>query len=150
MFSDENKLIIERFVEEFWNAREFLIADEIFSPECITHQLRGGSEETAAPRTPETVKKEATEWIKGFPDLKFNVIQMLAERDRVASQLHVTGTHRGEWMGISPTGRTIDVPLFVIHRIEDKKIVEDWVLVGALTLFQQLGLVAPTSELFSK
>jgi predicted ester cyclase len=150
MSADLNRSIIHRFVEEFWNARDFSVADEIFSPDCVTHQLRGDKEEATSPRPPETIKKEAGEWISGFPDLKFTVVQILAETDRVATQLQVTGTHRGEWMAILPTGRSIDVPLIVIHRIKDQKIVEDWVLVGTLTLFQQLGLAAPTSELLTK
>jgi predicted ester cyclase len=73
---------------------------------------------------------------------------MLADGNRVVSQLQITGTHRGEWMGVAPTDRSIDVPLFVVHRIENQKIVEDWVLVGTLTFFQQLGIVRPTNELF--
>ena len=150
MSADRNKSIVRRFVEEFWNARDFSVADEIFSPDCVTHQLRGNEEEATSSRTPDAIKNEAGEWINGFPDLKFIVVQMLAETDRVASQLRVTGTHRGEWLGILPTGRSIDIPLFVIHRLRDQKIVEDWVLVGALTLFQQLGLVATTTELISK
>jgi predicted ester cyclase len=149
MSADSNRSIVQRFVEEFWNARDFSIADDIFSTDCITHQLRGGDEVATASRVPDTMRKEAAEWISGFPDLKFTVVQMLADGDRVASQLQVTGTHRGEWMGISPTGRSINVPLIVIHRIEGHKIVEDWVLVGALSLFQQLGLISPTAELFA-
>ena len=150
MSADANKSIVHRFVEEFWNARQFSVADEIFSSDCVTHQLRGDKEEATLPRTPEAIKKEAGQWINAFPDLQFTIVQMLAETDRVASQLRVTGTHRGEWMGILQTGRSIDIPLFVIHRIRDQKIVEDWVLVGTLSLFQQLGLVTSTTELLSK
>ena len=145
--TEQNKLIVHRFVDEFWNARNLSVADEIFSSNCVTHQLRGDDKNSAAPRSPETIKKEAADWIGGFPDLKFEVIQILAEGDRVASHLQVTGTHSGEWMGMAATTQSVSFPLFVIHRIEDNKIVEDWVLVGTLTLLQQLGVVAPTAEL---
>jgi len=142
----QNKLIVRRFVDEFWNARDLSVADQIFSPKCITHQLRG-NEAVTAPRNPETIKKEAADWLEAFPDLRFELIQTLAEEDRVASQIQVTGIHTGEWMGIPATQRPVSFPLFVIHRFENQKIIEDWVLVGTLTLFQQLGIVARTDEL---
>ena len=150
MSVEENKLVVGRFVDEFWNARDLSVADEIFSPSCVTHQLKGENDDITAPRTPETIKNEAREWIRGFPDLKFTVIQTLADDDRVMSQIQVTGTHRGEWMGLSSSGTSVNFPLFVIHKIASGKIIEDWVLVGTLTLFQQLDLVPTTSKLIDK
>jgi hypothetical protein len=58
------------------------------------------------------------------------------------------GTHSGAWMGIGLTGLKVSIPMITIHRIADGKIAEDWVLVGSLMLFQQLGLVPQTQEIF--
>jgi predicted ester cyclase len=82
-----------------------------------------------------------------FPDLRFNIEQMIAERDRVVSQLVMEGTHQGAWMGISPTGKRLQIRMITIHRIANSKIAEDWVLVESLGLFQQLGALADTAEL---
>ena len=60
------------------------------------------------------------------------------------------GTHNGAWMGVSPTGKQISLTMIVIHRIDAQKIVEDWVLVDSLGLFQQLGLVGSREEIFSR
>ena len=82
-----------------------------------------------------------------FPDLRFNIEQMIAEPDRVVSQLVMEGTHQGTWMGISPTGKRLDIRMITIHRIVNSKIAEDWVLVESLGLFQQLGVLPSTAEL---
>jgi len=61
--------------------------------------------------------------------------------------LVMEGTHQGDWMGISPTGKRLQIRMITIHRIANGKIAEDWVLVESLGLFQQLGAVPETPEL---
>jgi len=141
------KDIIKRFVEELWNARRLDVADQIFSEDCVTHQLRSGVPAEHAHRGPREIKEHVSGWLMSFPDLRFNIEQMIAERDRVVSQLVMEGTHQGNWMGISPTGKRLQIRMITIHRIENGKIVEDWVLVELLGLFQQLGAIPDTAEL---
>ena len=145
-----NLTIIQRFVEELWNGRNLDVADEIFANNCVTHQLRSGSPVTSAPRDPETIKQHVREWLEAFPDLTFSVEQMVASGERVASHLIMQGTQTGTWMGIAPSGKQISIQMMTIHRIEAGKIVEDWVLVDSLGLFQQLGLVPDREQLFAQ
>jgi len=145
-----NVAIIQRFINDLWNARDLSVADEIFAENCVTHQLRSGSAVTAARRDPETIKKHVLEWLNAFPDLTFSVEQMVADGDRVASQMTMQGTQSGTWMGIAPTGKQISIQMMTIHRIEAGKIVEDWVLVDSLGLFQQLGLVPEREKIFAQ
>jgi predicted ester cyclase len=147
MGEDENKNIVKRFIEEMWNQRKLEIADELFAADCVTHQLRSGEDPAGVPRSAESVKREAAAWLTGFPDLDFVLEQMIVAGDRVVSHCTMRGTHTGVWMGIAPTGRKVSIPIFTIHRIADGKIAEDWVLVGSLMLFQQLGLVLQTPEI---
>ena len=84
-----------------------------------------------------------------FPDLRFSIEQMIVERDRVVSQLVMEGTHQGKWMGISPTGKRLQIRMITIHRVASGKIAEDWVLVESLGFFQQLGAVPDTAELIA-
>ncbi len=72
-----------------------------------------------------------------FPDLRFSVEQTVAEGDRVVSQLRTEGTHQGAWMGISPTGKRLQIRMITIQRIANGKIAEDWVLVESLGFFEQ-------------
>ena len=67
----------------------------------------------------------------------------------MVSYCTMSGTHTGPWMGLDPTGRKVSIPIVTIHRIGGAKIVEDWVMIGSLMLFQQLGLVAQTQEIFA-
>lgn len=149
MTEEENKGIVRRFIEEMWNQRKLEIADELFAPNCVTHQLRSGEDPAGRPRSAESVKEEAAAWLTGFADLKLVLEQMVAARDRVVSYCTMSGTHTGRWMGLDPTGRKVSIPIVTIHRIAEGKIAEDWVLVGSLMLFQQLGLVAQTPEIFA-
>ena len=139
--------IVKRFVEELWNARRLEVADEIFSEDCVTHQLRSGVLDEPVPRGPEAMKEHVSGWLMSFPDLRFNIEQMIAERDRVVSQLVMEGTHQGTWMGISATGKKLRIRMITIQRIENSKIAEDWVLVESLGFFQQLGMLPSTTEL---
>lgn len=141
------KQVIYRFVEELWNQRRLDVADAIFAKECITHQLRSGGPVDAVHRGPDEMKEHVAGWVASFPDLRFSVEQMLSEGDRVATQLLMEGTHQGAWMGIPASGKKMQIRMFTVHRIVHGKIVEDWVLVEALGLFQQLGVVPDTAEL---
>lgn len=96
------------------------------------------------------MKEHVSGWLTSFPDLRFTIEQMIAERDRVVSQLVMEGTHQGTWMGISPTGKRLQIRMITIHRIANGKIAEDWVLVESLGLFQQLGAAPDTAELIRK
>ena len=141
------KHIIKRFVEELWNARRLDVADQIFSEDCVTHQLRSGVLAKPGHRGPQAMKEHVSGWLVSFPDLRFHVEQMIAERDHVVSHLVMEGTHQGTWMGISPTGKRLHIRMITIHRIVNSKIAEDWVLVESLGLFQQLGVLPDTAEL---
>ena len=146
----DNKRIVTRFVEELWNERKLEVADVIFDDECHTHQLQSGSPPIATPRGPAAVKAHVTNWLTGFPDLKFTVEQMFADEDRVISLLAMDGTQTGQWMGIPPTKKRVNIKMITIHRIRAEKIIEDWVLVESLGLLQQFGALPPTSEILSE
>ena len=144
---DDPKQLINRFVEELWNERRLDVADAIFAHDCVTHQLRSGAPADALPRGPETIKEHVTSWIASFPDLHFSIEQMLSEGDRVAMQLLMEGTHQGAWLGIPASGKKMQIRMFTVHRVVQGEIVEDWVLVESLGVFQQLGVVPNTADL---
>ena len=150
MSVENNKAVVSRFYEELWNNRDLGVADEIIAPDCVTHQLQSGAASAGVPRSPEAVKRHVSEWLGGFPDLRFVVERVVAEGDSVVSQSVMSGTHTGTWLGVAPTGKEVSIRLMVTQRIVGGKIVEDWVLVEALGLFQQLGLIPETGEILAK
>jgi steroid delta-isomerase-like uncharacterized protein len=144
---DDPKKLINRFVEELWNERRLDVADAIFASDCVTHQLRSGFPAEAVPRGPQAIKEHVAGWIASFPDLRFSIEQMLSEGNRVATQLQMEGTHQGAWLGIPASGKKLRIRMLTVHRVVKGKIVEDWVLVESLGLFQQLGVLPNTADL---
>lgn len=81
-----------------------------------------------------------------FPDLHWTLRDTLAENDRVMSLSTWTGTHRGEFMGIPATGRTVAVEAWTIDRYRDGRMVESRIIMDVAGLLMQLGVIpAPTA-----
>ena len=82
---------------------------------------------------------------EAFPDFRVTLEDEIAEGDKVVSRWTGQGTHKGELMGIAPTGNQVRVTGITIHRIEDGKIVEEWENFDALGMMQQIGAI-PSAE----
>lgn len=74
-----------------------------------------------------------------FPGYTLTAEDMVAEGDKVALRATFRGVHRGEFMGVPPTGKQVAIALMLIYRIADGKIVEHWMNADALSLMQQIG-----------
>ena len=79
-----------------------------------------------------------------FPDLHMKIEDQIAEGDMVASRLTVHGTHKGEFMGMPPTGKQITITGTDIVHIKDGKAVERWGNFDDLGMMQQLGVIPPS------
>ncbi len=145
-----NEQLVRRFIDELWNGRNVELADELIARNCRTHQLRSGAAIKAVPRGPKEMKAHVADWLRGFPDLKFTIEQIFSAEDKVFTQTVMEGTHTGLWLEVPPTNKRVNIRAMTVYRIARGKIAEDWVMVGSLGFFQQLGLVAPTFELFSR
>jgi steroid delta-isomerase-like uncharacterized protein len=77
----------------------------------------------------------------GFPDIVFSIQEQVAEHDKVASRFEWTGTHRGEFLGIPATGRTVRVWGMVIDRLQDGRIKDTRILMDTFGLLSQLGVL---------
>jgi len=78
-----------------------------------------------------------------FPHYELIIDDMVAEGDKVAVSTTFKGTHKGEFMGIAPTGKDVAIPIALVYRISGGKIVEHTMLADQLGMMQQLG-VLPT------
>ena len=80
--------------------------------------------------------------LEAFPDLHMNVEDMIADGDKTVARVTTTGTHRGDFMGIPPTGSTVDMQLIDIMRFDGAgQVCEHWGVADMLSLMQQLGVV---------
>lgn len=76
-----------------------------------------------------------------FPDMKHILDPQTAEGEWVTTPLTFRGTHKGDMMGIPPSGKSVEIRGINIHRVVDGKIVEAETVVDMLTLMQQIGAV---------
>jgi steroid delta-isomerase-like uncharacterized protein len=78
-----------------------------------------------------------------FPDLHHEIVDMVAEGDKVAVRLNVTGTHKGEFQGIPPTSKRLSLDEMGFITIIDGKITEGWISADTMKLMQQIGGIPP-------
>jgi steroid delta-isomerase-like uncharacterized protein len=77
-----------------------------------------------------------------FPDLKMDAEEVLVSGDKTVTRARATGTHQGEFMGMPPTGRSIEVKLIDIMQFDDAGMIcEHWGLFDGLSMMQQLGAI---------
>jgi len=140
--------IVDRFFTEVWNRRQFAVLDEIIDPACVTHQVRSAPGVIASTaRGPLALREHIEGWLAAFPDITVSTDLRCVCGAQVVSWVTMRGVHTGAWQGVPPTGREVTIRTVVQHRVENGRIIEDWVIVETLGLFQQLGLVQPTPEL---
>ena len=78
-----------------------------------------------------------------FPDLHMTADEMIAERDKVVTRGTVSGTHQGEFMGIPPTNKSLEVQFMDIIKFHDGKATEHWGLTDQGAMMEQLGIAPP-------
>ena len=80
--------------------------------------------------------------LSAFPDLRMGVEDLIASEDKTVARVKVTATHRGEFMGVAPTGSRVEMQLIDIMRFDDAgRICDHWGVADMLSLMQQLGVV---------
>lgn len=84
-------------------------------------------------------RKHAAILFSAFPDIQVKIEDIFAAEDKVAVRLRLSGTHRGEFMGIPPTGKKVEYESTEIYRIADGKIAEEWICSDTMTLMAQIG-----------
>jgi steroid delta-isomerase-like uncharacterized protein len=133
----ENKALVRRFVEEFWNKGNTATADELMTPDAEIHMPTGETLDL------EGLKGFNVAFRAAFPDWHSTFEELVAEGDRVAERWTGRGTHRGELWGIPPTGKRVEGPGSVFYRISGGKIVEFRGQFDMMGLTQQLGVISP-------
>ena len=91
-------------------------------------------------------KQLLTAITRAFPDLHHNIKDMVAEGDKVAVRLIVTGTHKGEFHGIPPSGKKISLDEMAFLTIVDGRITEGWITSDMMSFMQQIGAISATSR----
>ena len=136
MLEEENKTFVRRFYETIVTDKDLSIIGEFVPENAVDHTpfIPGQSQGL------EGTKQVYATVFEAFPDLQVTVNDQIAEGDKVVSRLTMSGTNKGEFMGIPPTGKKGNATLIDILRIVGGKVVERWGIMDQADLMRQLGL----------
>ncbi len=131
--SEENKNVVRRFLEAY-DRLDWDTWNELAHPDHLFH----------FPLAPEPLNRDGHRGMnqgfrQAFPKMEHMIEGMVAEGDIVAVRGKVRITHEGEFQGIPPTGKTIDLGFMGFIRVEDGKNREEWVELDAVKLMGELG-----------
>jgi steroid delta-isomerase-like uncharacterized protein len=136
MSAEQNKALFRRMYADVWGKGDLDVVDELVAPDAIIHSAPAGW-----PSGSEGVKATVSMYRAAFPDLKLASQFEVAEGDKVASYWTLSGTHRGELMGMPATGKRIETYGVSVVRIVGGKIIEIFGASDQLGLMRQLGAV---------
>ena len=133
---ERNKAGFRRTYEELLNGGDLSVAEELVAADFVNHEAPPGRD-----RGPESMRGLAIMLRTAFPDLRFEIEELVAEGDVVAGRLTMSGTHEGSLMGMPPTGRSVRQDHMHFVRFEDGKAVEHWGVRDDFGMMKQLGLL---------
>jgi steroid delta-isomerase-like uncharacterized protein len=133
--STENEGIVRRLYEEVWNKRRVELLDELMSP---SHAL-SASNIPSFSIGPEAYKRNVLVFLKAFPDLHWTIDDIIADKDKVVACWTISGTHRGDYMGIPATNKKVSVEGVTVHHVADGKIMDSFTNWDVQGILKQLG-----------
>lgn len=133
----DNKAIGRRFFEGMLGKGDWAVAEELMIEDVVMHHPSSPTPVTGR----ENVVGMLGAFRGGFPDLKLVVEDVIEEGDKVVVRWRASGTHTADLFGIPPTGKSMNVPGISVLRLENGKIVEDWVAEDSLGLMKQIGVI---------
>jgi steroid delta-isomerase-like uncharacterized protein len=130
----EYKDLIRQFFEHIWNQ-----GDESAIDRFIADDAMGNDPEFGTGR--DSFRLQWRKWREGFPDINFDVKEVIAEGNIVVTRWHLTGTHLGEFLGKAATGNRVSVEGVCIDRIENGMVVSGFDAWDSLNFQKQIELI---------
>jgi steroid delta-isomerase-like uncharacterized protein len=133
---ETNKALFQRYFDEGTNQGNLDVVEELFAPDYKHHD----------PANPDVIVgnegvRRHIQTLRGaFPDITFQVEDMIAQGDKVVIRWTANVTHTGDYFGIPPTGKSATITGMNTWQVRDGKAVEGWVNRDDVGLMQQLGL----------
>lgn len=136
--SEENKQLVRRWFEEVWNQKNASAIDRMYHPEGRSH----GVPTNEVLMGPEQFKQFHRTYVGAFPDMHFELNDVIAEGDKVAVRWTNTATHRGNELGFPATGKRVTLEGSSFLVIRDGKIYEGWNQMELQGMLQSLKIAA--------
>ena len=141
MPAEANKDVVRRFIGAV-NGGDLAAVEALLAPDYLDHSLPPGTPPDRA-----GFLRFLAGCRRTFPDARWTTEDLLAEGDKVAGRVTFRGTHRGELLGIPPTGKAVAIGGIGIYRVAGGRIAEGWVQRDLLGLLQQLGAIPAPGQL---
>ena len=136
MTTDQNKLVVRRYIEEVANTGDVERIAEFIASEYV--EVHRGNR---YPIGIEGAKKHVLGVRQTYPDLHLTIEQQVAEGDWVVTQVTARGTHRGSWLGMKPTGKAAEFTAVNVDRVVGGRIVEHGGAANLLEPLLEIGAV---------
>ena len=140
MSTDENRAVVRRYYQEVLEGGNIQLLEEMAIPDYDEHDPIPGQSNGLEGL------KQRVEMLRSAFQPRFTLEDMIAEGDKVVVRWTNRGTHVGEFMGISPTGKSFSIAGIDIHRLSGGKMAEHWHVVDLFGQLQQLGLIPQPAE----
>jgi predicted ester cyclase len=122
--SGDPKSVVRRLIDEVMNDGRLDVIDELYTP-----QMAAGARRWIEP------------FRQSFPDVQMDIVELIAEDEKVVGRFRCSATHLGPWRGRPPTGRRFErVDEVYIFRVSDGRITEAWGIEDTRSRERQLGL----------
>ena len=128
-----NRQLAYDFFEQIWNQGDEAAIDRFISVNTVGNDPRFGTGR-------ESFRKQWRAWQEAFSDIHFEVEEVIVEGDTVVSRWHLTGTHKGEYLGQAATGNRVAVDGVSIDRIENGMVVSGFDAWDSLGFQKQIGM----------
>ena len=123
--------LVRRYYDEALTPGNWAVLEQLVTSDFVDHEALYG-----IPATRAGLRQKYELLQTGFPDLRFDVEDLLVDEDKVVARVSVSGTHSNTFMGQPPTGHHFSVTSINIFRIHNGQIVEHW------GVFDQMGMLA--------
>jgi predicted ester cyclase len=136
--AEENKAVILRLFDEVYNGHNLDALDELVAEDVVNHSA------TEEHKRGIEGFRHVMEWGTALmPDGRYELLDVIAEGDKVACHVRVSGTMRGELFGVPPTGKSAAFEHVHWHRVAGGKLVERWAVRDDLGALIQFGIIDP-------
>ena len=133
MTTEQNKKIIQRLFNEGMTERKFQVFDELISDKFVNHGIPN------AQTGPKGFLAIVQLFLQGFPDMKINILEIVAEGETVATRGYLSATHNGVFMGVNASGKKVRIDYIDFWKLENGKCMENWVQMDIAGVMQQIG-----------
>jgi steroid delta-isomerase-like uncharacterized protein len=134
----QSQSVLQHMFDKAFNQGNLAAIDELVAPDGISHHLSWGM-----PANRMGLKQLIAMLRTAFPDLQCTIEDEIIAGDKIAAHWTMRGTHKGLFLGNSPTNKPILVQGLIYARTNNNQIIENWTMIDQMGVLQQLGLVPP-------